>query len=164
MSDRASDSDLNRYGKRLMGSQYICAKSKDRINITTPGVYIINLQSAEQKTYDGEGGGTHWTSLLVSPSSYFYFDSFGFPPPQEMLNQLEGRKGVYFKSIVQPYKSDLCGYYDLYVMNALVNGHARVGRDGELYSTEDNKLLFTNTHINDKHVRKFKQALQRYKP
>lgn len=157
-TDRASDEDLNRFGRKLMPGVYRGAVSKDLLRLNRPGVYVLNLQSSHQCDYEGNGDGTHWTSVLVQPSWYFYFDSFGFPPPKEVSRQLKRKRQYYFKGIAQPMHSDLCGYYDLYAMAAIQSGMATIGGDGELY-TPTGKLFFTHVTNNDKRVRLFHEAL-----
>lgn len=156
--DRASDEDLNRFGRRLMPKSYRGAFSKDLLRITRPGVYILNLQSSHQCDYEGNCDGTHWTSVYVQPTWYFYFDSFGFPPPREVSDQLRRKRQYYFKGIAQPFHSDLCGYYDLYTMAAIVRGEAKIHSNGELY-TPKGKLFFTHVNDNDKRIRLFHEAL-----
>jgi len=35
---------------------------------------------------DSTGNGTHWTSLFVTDIDSYYFDSFGLPPPKEVIS------------------------------------------------------------------------------
>lgn len=46
---------------------------------TRNGNYIINLQDSD------EGGGSHWVGLIIYPKIAFYYDSFGFLPPLEVI-------------------------------------------------------------------------------
>lgn len=158
--DRISDGGLMTFGRLLFGGLCKGAVSKDQLQPEPTGIYFINLQSSNQCNYEGECNGTHWTTLLCLPGIYFYFDSFGFPPPQTVLDRLKGRRGVHFQGWAQPFHSDLCGYYDLYAMNALMNQGAGVRMDGEVY-TSKGTLLFGNTHHNEMKVRSFANALNR---
>lgn len=157
--DRSSDEELNEYGRKLMGRWYKGAVSKDKLRIRGPGVYIINLQSSNQKSYDGASDGTHWTSVLVTPRFFFYFDSFGLPPPQIVIKYTRGRRGYFFSGEVQAQTSELCGYYDLYTMYSILNGDAQIGSDGQLYRRRSNQPFFKDTRSNEKRVRMFARNL-----
>ncbi len=161
MQDRISDEELDFFGQRLFGSWYRGAFSKDRLRITAPGMYMINLQSSNQKTFEGDGDGTHWTALFVMPGFFFYYDSYGFPPPRCVITATKkaGLRGLYSTTISQPQQSDLCGYYDLYVMYAIMHGEARIGKDGELYTMNGNSFLNGNVYRNDRKVRLFKNKI-----
>ena len=53
------------------------------------GCYIINLQSSTQ-------GRTHWTAMVVWKKMSYYFDSFGAPPPVEIINFTKKKEGRAF--------------------------------------------------------------------
>ena len=79
-------------------------------NKPTDGCYIINLQSSTQ------GNGSHWTGLFIYKKMSFYFDSFGAPPPVEIILFSKKRKGghlLYSNWIIQDLKSEACGWYSL---------------------------------------------------
>ena len=74
------------------------------------GCYIINLQSSTQ------GNGTHWTSLFIYKKMSYYFDSFGAPPPNEIILFSKKRKSqhlLYSNWIIQDLSSENCGWYCL---------------------------------------------------
>ena len=62
------------------------------------GFYIINLN-----------GKSHWTALLKNGPEYYYFDSFGFPPPQEVERQINDC--IWNTKDIQSMASSSCGYY-----------------------------------------------------
>ena len=66
------------------------------------GFYIINLDTSK-------GDGTHWTSLYLHPLQSYYFDSFGFVPPEEVDNIITPY--IYNNKDIQDYNSDACGWY-----------------------------------------------------
>ena len=82
--------------------------SKDEI---TPdlkdGQFIINLQSEKN------GNGTHWIAMIRTPTTAFYFDSFGCIAPIEVANYLSknGGKYNYNKKEIQDMESKACGYF-----------------------------------------------------
>ena len=45
---------------------------------------IVNLDSAE-------GAGTHWVAYDARPDRLLYFDSYGLPPPAELIHYLRAR-------------------------------------------------------------------------
>lgn len=74
-------------------------------NFTKPrrkGAYVINLGNV----YDS---GTHWTCLWYDGSNEYYFDSYGFPPPQRVVNKI----GDYFfnDTVIQDVMDGRCGLY-----------------------------------------------------
>jgi hypothetical protein len=72
------------------------------------GYYIVNLQSSF------EGGGTHWTAVVLGKGKCLYFDSYGALPPLEVIDFMKRSKGrgyTYNESIIQAMKSELCGFY-----------------------------------------------------
>ena len=74
------------------------------------GCYIINLQSSTQ------GNGTHWTAMVIWKKMSYYFDSFGAPPPVEIIQFTKKKKGgdlLYNSWIIQDIKSENCGWYSI---------------------------------------------------
>jgi hypothetical protein len=90
-----------------------------KINLNECG--IINLD-------DGQNGGTHWCCWHKMKNKKFYFDSYGLPPPTELVNYLNsparGRTGgVYYNSErVQPDNTVFCGHLCLYVLKKMQDG------------------------------------------
>jgi hypothetical protein len=78
--------------------------SKDTLNDLKRGFYIINLQSST------DGNGTHWCCLyVVNPNYSIYFDSFGFPPPENIETLLNIYD--YNDKDIQNISSSACGYF-----------------------------------------------------
>ena len=69
------------------------------------GWYILNLDKSS-------GGGSHWTAWYYGKSYNLYFDSFGFEPPQELVNKIQPFK--YNSKKIQNLNSDSCGWFSLY--------------------------------------------------
>lgn len=81
--------------------------SKDHVpEITKHGLYVVNLD-------DRTGPGTHWVVLCIEPDIIFYFDSFGMPPPTEVIN-LSGGSYIANTSQFQHMDSVLCGYFCIF--------------------------------------------------
>lgn len=79
--------------------------------------YIINLESEFDD--DGEpNSGSHWTCLCISKLQGkvfpIYFDSFGLPPPQHLVDIVQKRfkKRInWTEKNVQSIVTGVCGYY-----------------------------------------------------
>ena len=75
-------------------------------------VYILNLDTSKEK-------GSHWVCLqtIGAPEIITYFDSFGSPPPLEIIPKLlrNGKTIVYSDIAVQSILSQYCGYHCLMV-------------------------------------------------
>jgi hypothetical protein len=77
---------------------------KDDLKHNTPledGGYIINIGNNKN--------GTHWTCFWSEKNTYYYFDSFGFPPPLEVLELIQPYD--WNGNIIQDYKRGYCGSY-----------------------------------------------------
>jgi len=86
---------------------------RDEANdINKDGFYIINLDNSN-------GKGTHWTALYFHPLTSFYFDSFGFVPPEEIEGVI--RPFEYNDNDIQDYNSSACGWYCLAFIKFLHN-------------------------------------------
>lgn len=85
-----------------------------------PLICIFNLQDSTK------GSGTHWTCAIIPPPSRtvngiktadknYYFDSFGAPPPEEVVRFLKtkNRKIIYSDQQLQKIDSDTCGEHVL---------------------------------------------------
>jgi len=70
------------------------------------GWYILNLDRAS-------GAGTHWCTFMVNNgnNNNLYFDSFGFPPPNELEHLL--KTYTYNTKKIQDLNSDSCGWFCL---------------------------------------------------
>ena len=74
---------------------------------------ILNLD-------DSSGPGTHWVAWMYSRGRKIYFDSYGLPPPNELLKYL--RDDVYYNSErIQPDDQVFCGHLCLYVLKKVMN-------------------------------------------
>ena len=77
------------------------------------GYYIINLD-------DSTGEGTHWTALYkINDGFSLYYDSFGFPAPEEIEDLLH--KYEYNKKQIQDIKSTSCGFYCIAFIKFMIN-------------------------------------------
>ena len=90
--------DLDLYKK----GGFIGAFSKDHIRkgfkVNKKTSYIINLD-------DSDGGGTHWTAYYYKNGGHFFFDSYGLPPPKNIVNK---KKVIYSTNTIQKLPNS-CG-------------------------------------------------------
>ena len=71
---------------------------------------------------DSRGPGQHWVVFSKKGKDQLYFDSYGLPPPTELLKYLKGP--VYYNSErIQPDNEVFCGHLCLYVLKKLIDGH-----------------------------------------
>jgi len=78
---------------------------------------IINMD-------DSSGNGTHWTSLQVSKNrNSYYFDSFGLPPPKEVIDYCPSNSRYYSTFKIQKPEEVICGHYCIYVLYKLSNNY-----------------------------------------
>jgi hypothetical protein len=71
---------------------------------------------------DSDGRGTHWVSWYKKGNLKIHFDSYGLPPPVELINYL--KSPVYYNSErVQPDGMVICGHLCLYILKKLSDGY-----------------------------------------
>ena len=64
---------------------------------------------------DSSGSGTHWVCWMKFNNLELYFDSYGLPPPDELVKYL--KSPIYYNSNqVQPDGQVFCGHLCLYVL------------------------------------------------
>jgi hypothetical protein len=88
--------DINNYGG---------VYSKDQIpkNLKKNYWYVVNMQNEK------DGNGTHWVCFKYN-STIIYWDSFGFPPPKEIM-KLSKKGLLYSTKEIQNIKSTSCGWF-----------------------------------------------------
>ena len=80
-------------------------------------LFIYNLEPSYMN-------GSHWISTYAKDNVINYFDSFGLPPFEEMLNHAK-RENVtllHQNQQIQNLYSSVCGYYCLYFLYEMHNG------------------------------------------
>jgi hypothetical protein len=75
--------------------------------------------------------GTHWTCLFVDNGEAYYFDSFGYPPPLEVIDYCNSGKNNTFK--IQEEEEVICGHYSIYMLHRLNCGFKFYDILDELY-------------------------------
>jgi len=74
---------------------------------------IVNLDGAI-------GSGTHWVGLYRGAGYCYYFDSFGLPPPEEIVALCD--KLFYSSNQIQKLDSIMCGYYAVVFLRQVMAG------------------------------------------
>ena len=64
---------------------------------------------------DSGGKGTHWVSWFKRNTDKFYFESYGLPPPTELIDHLQ-RPIYYDRKRIQHDNEVFCGHLCLYVL------------------------------------------------
>ena len=73
--------------------------------------------------------GSHWVAAFIDipKSSAYYFDSYGFEPPEEIVTFMkrckdQGIKNIYYNDIRHQRKGSECGMYSLFCIICLLRG------------------------------------------
>ena len=118
--------------------------AKDEIGkLTSLGNYVVNLENHNQ-------GGSHWTALVMTAKTCLYMDSFGMPPPEQILQYLEKKykKVNYNKIEIQDMDSTYCGYFCIAFLK-----YMRDNRNGTLRGFQ--RIFSPNPKKNDKILARF---------
>ena len=91
---------------------HVTITSKDRLidycNKKEAGFYIVNLDDSTDPR-----GGTHWVALHMKNKKFFsYFDSYGAPPPVEIMRLCHSSL-IYSTKQIQADNSTACGWFCL---------------------------------------------------
>lgn len=92
----------------------------NRYGIKLDGIYARDLYDGSNNAIinldDSKNKGSHWVCVHKN----IYFDSYGLPPPLEILKFKPKIK--YNKKQIQAMDSDYCGQYCLYFLWCMQNG------------------------------------------
>jgi hypothetical protein len=79
--DNASGDELDKHARRLRVRGWRGCYPRDQIPAYEPGrACIVNLD-------DATGAGTHWVAIRDVDDASLFFDSYGLPPPAEVLSR-----------------------------------------------------------------------------
>lgn len=88
---------------------------------------LLNLDSSSND-------GTHWTCLFIKDNVCCYFDSNGFPPPEEVKKYCSNKSQRYHSTDrIQKPNQVICGHFCIYVLYKLSNGYNFLSTLDELY-------------------------------
>ena len=110
-------------------------------------LFIYNLEPSYMK-------GVHWVSTYVKNNVINYFDSFGMPPMQEIVDHAKKKNLtlLHQDQQLQNLKSSVCGYYCLYFLNEM---HKRYDYFGLL------QPFTRDTKYNDDFIGKYFKRLEK---
>ena len=82
------------------------------------GLFIYNLEPAYLS-------GSHWVATYIRDKVIHYFDSFGMPPFQEMVNhaKMKNLTLLHQNSQIHNLYTTTCGYFCLYLLNEMHHGN-----------------------------------------
>lgn len=87
---------------------------------------VINTDSSSNE-------GTHWTCLFIKKGIPIYFDSFGFPPPLEVMKYCKTQNINFNTFKIQVNSEVICGHYCIYMLYKLSKGYNYYDILDELY-------------------------------
>ena len=106
-------------------------------------LYIMNLSKISHE-------GSHWVQIGTINGSTF-FNSFGRPPPQEIINNLlsVGGEILWSDAVVQSPISQSCGYHVLLVSFLQAHGYSMHEILSQFYQVEDQDYLRNDTYATE---------------
>jgi len=80
-------------------------------------LFIYNLEPSYMS-------GSHWVATYVKDNIINYFDSFGMPPFQELVNHAKRKNStlLHQNNQIQNINTSTCGYFCLYLLNEMNKG------------------------------------------
>ena len=80
-------------------------------------LFIYNLEPSYMS-------GSHWVSTYMKDNVINYFDSFGLPPIQEIVNRARKKNLtlLHQNNQIQNINTTTCGYFCLYLLNEMNKG------------------------------------------
>lgn len=137
----------NRFSKRFGG---VLSIHDLKFTKFEPKCYIFHMAK------EGCSSG-HWTCAISLPiyNTDYYMDSFGMPPPPEVIKFMKasGKKLIYNTSQVQDLDSDFCGWFCCYCLKEMMR--CRRSFTDVIYN-----LDHFNTYLNDSLVKKISRHTQ----
>lgn len=131
----------------LAGVPLVGVYLRDQIPQGRPnkGLYIFNLDHGSSAV------GTHWVGLFVTSREIYYFDSFGAPPPIEVMKFIERKKKTHKENgwIFQDINSSSCGYF-VFLFGYYVAKYGNVEKFSDLFvnSTAANERILVRNLYN----------------
>ena len=116
-----SNFDIINICKELKIKNFKGVFMRDELNkskITNNESLVLNLDVSS-------GPGIHWMCMFTDDNVSYYFDSYGLPPPAEILEYSKNRERYYSEYPIQQddKKEILCGHYCIYMLYKLSNGY-----------------------------------------
>jgi len=99
---------------------------KDKLTSVKQGGYIINMQSSVDCETGERNTGSHWIALYITKNKAYYCDSFGLPPPEEILTAIKNRSLIFNDVQIQNINSYYCGLYALIFLYFMQHGYGLI--------------------------------------
>ena len=120
-----TSADVTYLANKLKISSFVGCFMKDQLK-ARPGKVESGILNLENSSEDG----SHWVAWYKNANDRYYFDSYGMPPPKELLNYLKTTNEIRQKSKVvkqssvevQQDTSYECGALCLYVLFHITKG------------------------------------------
>src|SRR6188768_4061763 len=97
---------------------------------------ILNLD-------DSSGRGSHWTCWIKRAKDKIYFDTYGLPPPTELVKYL--KSPVHYNSErIQPDNEVFCGHLCLYVLKKNIQRWPKISRSYKRFILNNN-IVYSKT-------------------
>jgi hypothetical protein len=112
-----SNIDINKYVKILKINNFRGCYMRDELkNLKSNNVEcgILNLNLSNES-------GSHWTCWYKTKTKKYYFNSFGLPPPKELIDYL-GSPILYSTFQLQGMNDQNCGKWCLFILKRLNEG------------------------------------------
>jgi hypothetical protein len=119
--------DIDRYCRNI--ATYRGTFMMDELKIATSDeCLVVNYAKSIHK-------GTHWICLWIKDNKCIIFNSYGAPPPLEILEYTKScTKRQYSTDPIQTYTEGICGHYCVYVLQELNKGRDMNDILDELYN------------------------------
>lgn len=129
LNNITSDSDIDEMLGHL--SNYRGCFVKNELPEIENGFYVVNLN-----------GQSHWCALQKEGEYYFWFDSYGFPAPIEVMNKIDEKSYFWNNQQIQDLDSTACGYYCVayvFFMNQKLNPFKSFDQFCKLFNKDTKK-------------------------
>jgi hypothetical protein len=115
LNEASSNVTLEQAAKAL-GHPDVVVGGKEIVTITLPTKLIVNLENSYE-------GGSHWVGVYSDRRAVYYFDSYGAPPLQNVVDiATKTNRDIYYNDrVVQSSKSQPCGWFALAFLITLDN-------------------------------------------
>ena len=119
-----SNQDIDRWFRHE--PRYGGTYSRDLLPRLQTKAYVVNLEPSVDRS-GRPLPGSHWTAVInTQPSVVYYYDSFGRPPPVDVLRRMRstGKRVVSSTVVEQPMHSIHCGLFCCFVIQQMLMGRS----------------------------------------
>ena len=146
-----SNHDLEKWCKRLkipIETGGVLSRDQTVPHKHKMALFIYNLEPSYMS-------GSHWVATYVKNGVINYFDSFGLPPFQEIVNHAKKKNLtlIHQNEQIQGLLTTTCGYFCLYFLNEMNKGKS--DNPAELYFNLLQVFDVNDTSKNEKFIEKY---------